>query len=67
VLSDLFETMRAGAFTTTADVEDCKYCDYGRACGAATAGDVVIKRAKLKTEATAHRKLDPFRRLRSHA
>jgi ATP-dependent helicase/nuclease subunit B len=67
VLSDLFETIRAGAFTTTAHIEDCKYCDYGRACGAVTAGDVVITRAQLKAEATAHRTLDPFRRLRSHA
>jgi hypothetical protein len=66
VLSDLFDTIRAGTFTTTADVADCKWCDYGRACGAATAGDVVITRAKLKAEAAANRRLDPFRRLRSH-
>ncbi len=66
VLTDLCETIRVGAFTTTADVEDCKFCDYGRACGAATAEKVINERAKLKVAAAANRRLDPFRRLRSH-
>ncbi|MBE3097700.1 MAG: PD-(D/E)XK nuclease family protein, partial [Planctomycetes bacterium] len=62
VLSELCDTLRAGAFTVTPDEEDCKFCNFKKACGGAAA----IERAKTMIKEGAGDVLEPFRRLRSH-
>ncbi len=66
VLADLFDAIRAGAFTPTPNKEDCTFCEYGRACGAGAGSEAAVERAKAKVEHAANRMLDPFRRLRGH-
>jgi ATP-dependent helicase/nuclease subunit B len=61
VLGDLVAVVRAGAFVHTVDESDCRFCEFGRACGPDPAA-----RAARKVEAAANGVLEPFRRLRQH-
>jgi ATP-dependent helicase/nuclease subunit B len=58
VLGDLREVIAQGHFAHTHDKEDCKFCDYGAACGAN-----VVTRAEAKVDAP---ELDAYRRLRTY-
>lgn len=58
VLGDLREVIAQGHFVHTHDKEDCKFCDYGAACGAN-----VVTRAEAKVGAP---ELDSYRRLRNY-
>jgi len=58
VLTDLREVIAQGLFVHTPDPEDCKFCDYGAACGANP-----HERAKAKLDDPA---LLPFLRLRNY-
>ena len=63
VLRDLFDVLAAGAFIHSPEqMEDCRYCELGRACGPGAAA-----RAKTKLDKGANDVLDAFRRLRAHA
>jgi hypothetical protein len=63
VLRDLFDVLAAGAFVHSPEqMEDCRYCELGRACGPGAAA-----RAKTKLDKGANDVLDAFRRLRAHA
>jgi ATP-dependent helicase/nuclease subunit B len=62
VLGALFETVRAGAFTRSPDDEECRFCLFGRACGAATKEQV-----KAKLENADNTTLEAFRTLRGIA
>jgi ATP-dependent helicase/nuclease subunit B len=58
VLTDLREVIASGLFVHTADGDDCKWCDFGHACG---------KRAHEHGSAKLpHDSLLPFRRLRTY-
>ncbi len=59
VLRDLFELVRTGAFVHTATEDDCRFCDFGRACGPNP-----MARAERKLGAPA---LAAYRRLVAHA
>jgi RecB family exonuclease len=62
VLKDLFDVLAAGAFVHSPEqMEDCRYCELGRACGSGAAA-----RAKTKLDKGANDVLDAFRRLRAH-
>jgi len=58
VLGDLRDVIAQGHFVHTHDKEDCKFCDYGAACGAN-----VVTRAEAKINAP---ELDAYRRLRNY-
>ena len=58
LLGDLREVIAQGHFVHTHEEEDCKFCDYGAACGAR-----VVKRAEAKVGAP---ELDSYRRLRNY-
>ena len=58
VIGDLREVIASGLFIHASDEDDCKWCDFGYACGKA-ARDAAG--AKLGDPA-----LQPFVRLRSH-
>ena len=60
VLSDLRDVIAHGHFVHTHDKQDCKFCDYGAACGAK---EKVLKRAEAKVDAP---ELASFRRLRHY-
>ena len=62
VLRDLFDVLAGGAFVHSADVdEDCRYCEFDRACGRRAA-----ERARAKLAAD-NPVLDAYRRLDEHA
>jgi RecB family exonuclease len=58
VLGDLRDVIAQGHFVHTHDKEDCKFCDYGAACGAN-----VVTRAEAKINAP---ELAAYRRLRNY-
>ncbi|HEY7249991.1 MAG TPA: PD-(D/E)XK nuclease family protein [Methylomirabilota bacterium] len=63
VLRDLFDLLAAGAFVHTPDGgEDCRFCEFGRACGAQAAERAERKLARSESPA-----LDAYRRLGGHA
>jgi len=61
VLRDLFDTLAAGAFVHTDDEEDCKFCDFGRACGRTP-----FECAGKKAWNEANTVLAPYQRLADH-
>jgi ATP-dependent helicase/nuclease subunit B len=61
VLGDLVALVRAGAFLHTPTENDCRFCDFGRACGPAP-----FERAARKLDQPANRALAANRQLRSH-
>jgi ATP-dependent helicase/nuclease subunit B len=58
VLGDLRDVIAQGVFVHTHDKEDCKFCDYGAACGASA-----LTRAEAKAGAA---ELASYRRLRNY-
>jgi ATP-dependent helicase/nuclease subunit B len=63
VLRDLFDLLAAGAFVHTPEAdEDCRFCDFDRACGPQAAA-----RAKKKIAQADNAMLEPYRRLADHA
>ena len=62
VLRDLFDLLAAGAFVHTPDEdEDCRFCDFSRACGQNAA-----ERADLKIEQADNATLEAYRKLNAH-
>jgi RecB family exonuclease len=62
VLRDLFDLLAAGAFVHSPNQEeDCRFCEFGRACGPGAA-----ERAKAKIDNGANDPLEAYRRLRAH-
>ena len=62
VLRDLFDLLAAGAFVHTPDQdEDCRFCDFSRACGQKAA-----ERAGPKIDQADNAPLDAYRRLNAH-
>lgn len=61
VLGDLFDVLAAGAFVHAEDAGDCRYCDFGAACGRDA-----FARGKRKLANGANVVLEPFRRLGAH-
>jgi ATP-dependent helicase/nuclease subunit B len=55
VLADLREVIASGLFAHTATAEDCRFCDYGPACGANAHANAKIKRDDERL--TANRRL----------
>jgi ATP-dependent helicase/nuclease subunit B len=63
VLRDLFDLLAAGAFVhTPAADDDCRFCEFDRACGRSAAA-----RAKKKIAQADNAALEPYRRLDGHA
>ena len=62
VLRDLFDLLAGGTFLHAADTDDCKYCEFHRACGSDP-----VARAEVKLANTANTALDAYRRLQTHA
>ncbi len=60
VLADLLDVVAAGAFVHTVDAEDCRYCEFARACGPDPAG-----RAAAKAGHADNAVLQPYLRLRA--
>jgi ATP-dependent helicase/nuclease subunit B len=61
VLRDLFDVLAAGAFIHSADEGDCRFCDFGRACGSRAA-----ERAARKIADPANAALAAYTRLAQH-
>jgi len=61
VLRDLFDLLKAGVFVHTPKEGDCRFCDFGRACGSAP-----VERAARKVGNEANAALDVYRRLAAH-
>ena len=62
VLRDLFDLLAAGAFVHSPNQdEDCRFCEFGRACGPGAA-----ERARAKIDNGANDALEAYRRLRAH-
>jgi ATP-dependent helicase/nuclease subunit B len=61
VVRDLFDVLAAGAFVHAEDDGDCRYCDFGPACGR----DAFV-RGERKIANGANVVLEPFRRLGAH-
>ena len=61
-MRDLFDLLRAGAFTHTPSDDDCRYCDFDRACGRRPA-----ERAEAKIDNAQNAMLAAYRRLQAHA
>jgi ATP-dependent helicase/nuclease subunit B len=62
VLRDLFDLLAAGAFVHTPDEdEDCRFCDFSRACGQKAA-----ERADLKIQQADNAPLEAYRKLNAH-
>ncbi|MDO8476153.1 MAG: PD-(D/E)XK nuclease family protein [Candidatus Rokubacteria bacterium] len=61
VLRDLFDIVGQGLFVHTADEDDCKFCEVGRACGRDP-----YARAERKLENDANDSLRPYWRLGEH-
>jgi ATP-dependent helicase/nuclease subunit B len=62
VLRDLFDVAAAGAFVHAQDESDCKWCDFGPACGPRPHA-----RAAAKLANPVNQVLDAYRRLGRHA
>ena len=63
VLRDLFDLLAAGAFVHTPEADDdCRFCEFGRACGRQAAA-----RAEKKIAQAENTLLEPYRRLGGHA
>ena len=62
VLRDLFAVLASGAFVHTATDEDCRFCEFGPACGTRP-----TERAQRKVANEANAMLAPYRRLGEHA
>jgi ATP-dependent helicase/nuclease subunit B len=62
VLRDLFDLLAGGTFLHTANPDDCKYCEFQRACGSNP-----VPRAQAKLANAANTMLDAYRRLEAHA
>ena len=60
VLSDLFDVIADGAFIASPDDQECRYCEFARACGRPT------ERSAAKIAETANTSLDAYRRLKRH-
>ena len=58
VLGDLRDVLASGLYVHTPNESDCKFCDYGAACGPRA-----IAQAEAKQAAPV---LEPYRRLQSH-
>jgi ATP-dependent helicase/nuclease subunit B len=62
VLRDLFDVLAAGAFVHTPDAdEDCRFCEFSRACGPKAA-----ERAERKIDQTENAALEAYRKLNAH-
>jgi RecB family exonuclease len=61
VLRDLFDVLASGTFVHTADKDDCRYCEFWRACGRNP-----VERAEAKLDHAPNVVLDPYRRLQAH-
>jgi ATP-dependent helicase/nuclease subunit B len=61
VLRDLFDLLGAGAFAHTPSEEDCRFCEFDRACGRRP-----VERAQAKLAKAENTVLDAYRRLRAH-
>jgi len=62
VLRDLLDLLAAGAFVHTPDEdEDCRFCDFSRACGQKAA-----ERADLKIQQADNATLEAYRKLSAH-
>jgi sulfatase maturation enzyme AslB (radical SAM superfamily) len=62
VLRDLFDLLAAGAFVHSPNQdEDCRFCEFGRACGPGAAAG-----AQAKIDNGANDTLEAYRRLRAH-
>jgi ATP-dependent helicase/nuclease subunit B len=62
VLRDLFDLLAAGAFVHTPDEdEDCRFCDFSRACGRKAA-----ERAQVKIDQADNAVLEAYRKLNAH-
>ena len=62
VLRDLFDLLAAGVFVHTPDEdEDCRFCDFSRACGQNAA-----ERADRKIEQADNATLEAYRKLNAH-
>jgi hypothetical protein len=61
VLRDLFDLLAAGAFVHSPYEEDCRFCEFERACGRPAAA-----RAKAKIDGGDNAALEAYRRLRDH-
>ncbi len=61
VLRDLFDLLGAGAFAHTPSEEDCRFCEFDRACDRRP-----VERAKAKIDKAENTVLDAYRRLRAH-
>ena len=61
VLEDLLSVISSGVFVHTSDKDDCRYCDFGRACGVGAP-----ERAKRKLQNMAEARLDCVRKLAGH-
>jgi ATP-dependent helicase/nuclease subunit B len=59
VLRDLFAVVRTGAFVHTFEADDCRYCEFSRACGPSAHARADAKRAAPALAA--------YRRLLDHA
>jgi ATP-dependent helicase/nuclease subunit B len=62
ILGDLVALVREGTFLHTPEPEDCKFCEFGRACGPDPTG-----RAARKLAAPANGALAAYRQLQRHA
>lgn len=62
VLRDLFELLSAGAFIHTSDKDDCRFCQFHRACGPDP-----VDRAKRKVKRGADAAAALYARLEEHA
>lgn len=62
MLRDLFDLLAAGAFIHTTREEDCRFCQFHRACGSDP-----VPRARTKVAQDRGPTLDPYRRLAGHA
>ena len=61
VLTDLFDTVAAGAFVHTPNDENCRFCNFQAACGPGH-----FEQAKAKLSNAANDALDAYRRLGTH-
>jgi len=61
VLRDLFDVLGAGAFAHTPSEDDCRFCEFDRACGREP-----TKRVGAKIDQAENTILDAYRRLQAH-
>ncbi len=61
VLRELFDLLAAGAFVHSPHDEDCRFCEFGRACGPRA-----TERANAKIDNADNDALETYRRLSAH-